>query len=133
MEPMFFESHSQYDFEQTVEQLLAGIAAKGWKVIAIHDLRETMRKNGKTILPAKVIELCMPDYAYRILSDDELRIYSNMMPCRISVYQKADGQTFVSRLNTAMVSTDIGGVVSEVMSASFADVESFIEKIKDYK
>jgi uncharacterized protein (DUF302 family) len=93
---------------------------------SIHDLQEKMRKNGKEVNPVKVIELCKPDYAYRLLSEDTLRIYSNMMPCRISVYEKEDGKTYVSRLNSAMLSSMIGGVVEDVMSQAYRDAESFI-------
>ena len=131
MDQMFFESRSKYGFDETVNQLSAIIAEAGWKVIHIHDLQETMRKNGKDVIPVKVIELCMPDYAYRLLSDDTLRIYSNMMPCRISVYEKTDGKTYISRLNSAMLASRTGGVIQEVMSRSFEDAERFVERVKD--
>ncbi len=131
MDQMFFESRSRYGFEETVSRLSEIIPEGGWKVIHIHDLQETMRKNGKEVNPVKVIELCKPDYAYRLLSEDTLRIYSNMMPCRISVYEKKDGKTYVSRLNSAMLSSMIGGVVEDVMSQAYRDAESFIRKIED--
>lgn len=129
MEQMFFENLSSYNFDTTVSELSEIIAENGWKVIYTHDLQETMRKNGKDVLKAKVIELCKPDYAYQILSEDNLRIYSNMMPCRISVYEKSDGKTYVSRLNSALMSSQIGGIVQEVMSGSFHDAEGFIKKV----
>ena len=131
MEQMFFESKSKYGFEETVEKLSEIILESGWKVTHTHDLQETMKKNGLDVAPVKVIELCNPKYAYRLLSDDELRIYSNMMPCRLSVYEKADGKTYVSRMNSAMLASQIGGVVQEVMSGAFHDAEGFIEKIAD--
>lgn len=126
---MFFENKSRYGFDETVERLSEIAPENGWKVIQVLDLQETMRKNGKEVLPVKVIELCKPDYAFQLLSDDDLRIYANMMPCRISVYQKADGQTYVSRMNSAMFAAQIGGVLQEVMSAAFTDAEGFIRQI----
>ena len=129
MDTMFFENKSRYGFDETVEHLSVISIEKGWKVIQILDLQETMRKNGKEVLPVKVMELCKPDYAYRLLSDDPLRIYANMMPCRISIHQKADGQTYVSRMNSAMLAVQMGGVVQEVMSGAFTDAEDFIRKI----
>ena len=96
-----------------------------------HDLKETMTKNGFDVLPVKVIELCNPKYAYRLLSVDELRIFSNMMPCRISVYEKADGKTYVSRMNSALFASQIGGTVQEVMSAAYRDAEEFVAKIAE--
>ena len=129
MNTMFFENISRYGFDETVNRLSEIVAENGWKVIQILDLQETMRKNGKEVLPVKVMELCKPDYAYRLLSDDALRIYANMMPCRISIHQKADGQTYVSRMNSAMLAVQMGGVVQEVMSGASTDAEDFIRKI----
>jgi uncharacterized protein (DUF302 family) len=129
MDPMFFENKSRHGFDETVERLSEIAPENGWKIIQVLDLQEIMRKNGKEVLPVKVIELCKPEYAYQLLSDDDLRIYANMMPCRISVHQKADGQTYVSRMNSAMLAAQIGGVLQEVMSGAFSDAEGFIEQI----
>lgn len=131
MEQMFFETKSKYGFDETVEKLSEIIAENGWKVTYTHNLQETMKKNSLEVAPVKVIELCNPKYAYRLLSDDALKIYSNMMPCRLSVYEKTDGKTYVSRMNSAMMSAQIGGTVQKVMSGAFHDAERFIEKIAD--
>ncbi|NLY23616.1 MAG: DUF302 domain-containing protein [Bacteroidales bacterium] len=131
MEQLFLESKSRYSFEETVSKLNGIILEGGWKILHQHDLQEIMKKNGKDILSVHVIELCNPAYAYRLLSDDELRIYSNMLPCRISVYNKTDGNTYLSRLNPSMIAAQAGGVVQEVMSAAYNDAEQFIEKLKE--
>ena len=126
---MFFESKSKYGFDETVQMLTDVVAESGWKLIHLHDLQETMRKNGKQVDPVKVMEICNPNLAYRLLSEDEQRIYSNMMPCRVSVHEKEDGKTYISRLNAAMLGAMIGGVVEGVMSQAYRDVESFIREI----
>ncbi|MFA5651401.1 MAG: DUF302 domain-containing protein [Proteiniphilum sp.] len=126
MDQLFFETKSKYGFDETVQKLSEIASGSGWKLIHVHDLQETMRKNGKEVLPVKVVEICKPDYAYRLLSEDDQRIYSNMMPCRVSVYEKEDGQTYLSRINSALMASQIGGVVQEVMSGAFTDAEQFI-------
>ena len=131
MNQMLLESKSRYSFDETVSKLNGIILEGGWKIIHQHDLQEIMKKNGKDIISVNVIELCKPDYAYRLLSDDSLRIYSNMLPCRISVYKKKDGNTYLSRLNPTMIAAQAGGVVEEVMTTSFNDAERFIEKLKE--
>lgn len=125
------ETKSKYGFDETVQKLSEVVSGSGWKLIHVHDLQETMRKNGKEVLPVKVVEICKPDYAYRLLSEDDQRIYSNMMPCRVSVYEKEDGQTYLSRINSALMASQIGGVVQEVMSGAFTDAEQFIEKVRE--
>lgn len=129
MATMFFENRSRYDFEETINQLSELVPENEWKIIQILDLQETMKKNGKEVLPVKVVEMCKPGYAYQLLSDDSQRIYSNMMPCRVSVYEKSDGNTYISRMNSAMFAERIGGVMQEVMSKAFDDVESMIKEI----
>lgn len=129
MDTMFFENRSKYGFEETINQLTELVPENEWKIIQILDLQETMRKNGKDVLPVKVVEMCKPDYAYQLLSEDSQRIYSNMMPCRVSVYEKSDGNTYISRMNSAMFAEQIGGVMKDVMSKAFDDVEKMIKKI----
>ena len=126
---MFFENRSKYGFEETINQLTELVPENEWKIIQMLDLQETMRKNGKDVLPVKVVEMCKPDYAYQLLSEDSQRIYSNMMPCRVSVYEKSDGNTYISRMNSAMFAEQIGGVMQDVMSKAFEDVEKMIKKI----
>lgn len=128
---MFFESKSKYGFDETVSKLSEVIVQCGWKVIHTHDLQETMKKNGFDVIPVKVLELCKPQYAHRLLSTDDLRIFSNLMPCRISVYEKADGKTYVSRMNSGLFAAQIGGVVEEVMLGAFSDAEEFIKQVSE--
>ena len=129
MNTMFFENRSRFGFEETINQLTELVPKNEWKIIQMLDLQETMRKNGKDVLPVKVVEMCKPDYAYQLLSEDSQRIYSNMMPCRVSVYEKSDGNTYISRMNSAMFAEQIGGVMQDVMSTAFDDVEKMIKKI----
>ena len=49
--PFFIENESLYGFEHTVELLSAKITEIGWKISMTHDLQETLRKNGKDVLP----------------------------------------------------------------------------------
>ena len=133
MEEMFFESKSRFGLSETLQKLSDLIPASGWKEISVLDLQAIMKKNGKEILPVKVVELCKPDYAYRLLSDDTQRIYSNMLPCRISVYEKSDGNCYISRLNAAMMAAQLGGVTEEVMTAAYNDAEEMINKLAEPK
>lgn len=128
---MFQESRSKYGFDETVAKLGEVISGKGWRITHTHDMQETMTKNGYSVLPLKVVELCNPAYASRMLADDDLRIYSSMMPCRISIYEKSDGHTYISRTNNGAMAAMIGGVVQEVMSGAYADAEGFVAQVTE--
>jgi uncharacterized protein (DUF302 family) len=126
MEEMFLEYESKYSLDETIEILSETISNSGWKISIIHDLQETLRKNSIHVFPLKVIELCNPKYSSQILGVDDLRIYSSLMPCRISVYEKADGKTYISTMNAKQLSEQIGGVVQKVMTEAYKDISGDI-------
>jgi uncharacterized protein (DUF302 family) len=127
-EEMLFESLSPYDFKDTIEKITNAIEEKGWKTPAVHDLQQTMKNFGKDVLPVRVFEICHPKHSSRILEKDDERIVSAMMPCRISVYERSNGKTYVSRINSGKMSAVFGGLIEEVMKAATADVENIVEK-----
>jgi len=126
---MFLENESKYNFDETVEKLKAEIEKKTWKVITVHDLQETMKKNGAEVLPVKVFALCHPKHSGKILAKDDERIVSSLMPCRVSVYEKSDGKTYISRMNTGVLAKSFGGIVEEVMQDSTQEVEEILSPL----
>jgi uncharacterized protein (DUF302 family) len=126
METLFIENESKYNFVETVEKLTSEIENNSWKLSAIHDLQDTLKKNSYDVLPVKVFALCHPKHSSQILTKDDERIMSLLMPCRISVYKKSNGKTYLSRMNAGKLATSIGGIIEEVMNASFEDVEKII-------
>lgn len=129
MDNMFIENKSKYNLEETVLKLTEAVSKSDWKVIHMHDLQQLMHKNGHEVLPATVMEICAPSFAFKLLSKDEERVYSNMMPCRLSVYDKNDGNTYVSRMNIEQFSSQMGGVIQEVMTSAFRGAEDFINQV----
>lgn len=128
---MFMESASKFGFDETVSKLSEVAGTKGWKVLITHNLQESLKKNGYEVLPVSVMEICNPKHSARLLELDNERIYSNMMPCRISVYEKSDAKTYVSRMNSGMLAGQIGGIVEEVMTAATDDMEEMIKSVLD--
>ena len=126
---IIIENESQYYFNETVYLISKAIVESGWKVIVIHDLQETMKKNGKEVMPVKVIELCNPNHAFQILSKDEYRSVSPMLPCRVSVYENADGRTYVSRMNAPAFAGMIGGEAAETIVRAFDETEEMLKAL----
>lgn len=126
---MFLESESKYNFDESVKLLTETITSNGWKISVVHDLQESMKKAQKEVLPVKVFEVCNPKHSYRLLSKDDERIYSSLMPCRISVYEKSDGKVYISRMNSLILSKQIGGLVEEVMNDATNETETFLKVV----
>lgn len=126
---MFIENESKYGFSETVDKINAGLLENDWRITATHDLQEIMKNNDKVVLPVKVIETCKPSHAYKILVLDAERVAASMMPCRISVYEKSDGKTYISRMNAKILAKQMGGIIDEVMSEAFVEIEGMINKV----
>lgn len=124
---MFIESESPYDFSTTVEKFTKEIENKSWKIANIYDLQKTLENHGKVVLPVKVFSICHPNQSGKILEKDTERIISSMMPCRVSVYEKHDGKTYISRMNSNIIAKGFGGIIEEVMTSSATEVEEIIE------
>ncbi|MBM3404674.1 MAG: DUF302 domain-containing protein [Bacteroidetes bacterium] len=77
----------------------------------------------------KVLELCKPAYSGKLLAQDNERDISSLMPCRISVYEKSDGKTYVSRINSGLLSNFLGGLFAEVMGQASEDMEEIIQPV----
>lgn len=128
---MMKEAESLYNFDISVEKFEQTALGMGWRIPAVHDLAKTMETNGYKVNKVKVFELCHPDHAYEILKLDDERIVSSMMPCRVSIYEKSDGKTYVSWMNTALMGNMMGGVIADVMGVATSDSESMIKTITE--
>lgn len=124
---MFLVSKSKYSFNETFEKISKSITDNSWKVITSHNLQEIMKKNGKDVHPVQVIETCNPNHAYKVLSKDDERLISNMLPCRISIYENSDGSVYVSRINPEAMQGQVSEYASEVVGAALGDIEKIIE------
>jgi len=119
---MMLEDVSPYNFEESVK-------AHGWKIPKVHDLQKTMKKHGKDVRAVKVIELCHPDHAGRILAESEERIVSSLMPCRVAFYEKEDGKVYISRMNSSLMASMMAGIIPEVMDIAAKDTEKMLKVV----
>lgn len=126
---MFLVSESKYDFEKTVQAINDSTPANNWKMPHTYDLQQIMTSNGFTVRPVKVFSLCRPDIAVRILGNDQFRVFSVLMPCRISVYEKADGKTYISRINPAIFQRVMGGRAGSIMGEAGEGIEQVLKSI----
>lgn len=101
-----------------IEQALQDSAARHkFGILAIHDLRETMRKKGVEFnTDCRIYEVCNPVQAKKVLEANGA--VSTALPCRISVYGNPGGYTLATLLPTELMqmfgSPDLGEVAQEV-------------------
>ncbi len=129
MNNMFIESESLFDFDDTAERLMKAIALKSWNLASVYDLQQTLEKHGKEVLPIKIFALCHPAHSGKILEKDDERIITPMMPCRVSIYMKSNGKTYISRFNPSGIASSFDGLIGEVMSDSSNEVEEILSNI----
>ncbi len=127
METKIFKvDKSRYSFDETCEKISSAVLDKSWKISVVHDLKETMAKSGVEVLPVKVFAVCNPVYAAMMLQNDDYRILSSMMPCRISVYEKSDKSVSVSRMDSDLFSQFLDNSLKSAIVRASADVEEII-------
>ena len=125
------EHKSRFKFEKTVEMLVADAEKREWKVPAVHDLQQSLAKSGKDVRPVKVIEICKPKYSGQMLELNDERIISVMMPCRISVYEKEDGLTYVSLINAGEMASGLPVSIARVMKEASDETFEIVRSVAE--
>ena len=123
------ENKSKLGFEETVEYISDKAAEKGWMVPIVHDLKKSVAKAGYEVRPVKVIEICNPHFASKILAEDKSRVITPMMPLRISVYEHENGDVVIARFNPDMVSKMFGDIAGETLLQACATSEEIVKDI----
>jgi len=120
---LIIEHVSPFNVSVTVEKLIDAAKQKGWQNPATHNLQQSLAKSGKDVLPVEVVEICKPDYSGIMLEKNDERIVSVLMPCRISVYQKDDGKTYVALLDMSQLTDGMTQTATKAVQS--ASDESF--------
>lgn len=128
---MISEIQSPLGYAETIAHIHNNVTNAGWKVSALMRLDKTLAKEGKSVLPVASFKICQPDHAETVLKDDDARFLAVMMPCSIAVYEKADGKTYISTMNSALMGRMFGGTAAEVMAGPVAEeTKAFTETLK---
>jgi len=124
-----FEKESLFGFNETVELLTNAATDREWGNPATHDLQQTLAKSGKSVRPVKVIEICKPAYSGQMLEKSDERVVSVMMPCRISVYEKADGKIYVATLNVRSFVLSMPEGIRDVMIGAADELDEIVTAV----
>ncbi|NVO10498.1 MAG: DUF302 domain-containing protein [Bacteroidales bacterium] len=123
------EQVSPFDVPTTVEKLIVAATQREWQNPAIHNLQQSLAKAGKAVRPVQVIEICKPEYSGKMLEKSDERIVSVMMPCRISVYEKEDGKTYVALINASAMIHDMPPTIADAMLGASDETFEIVKSV----
>lgn len=123
------EYKSNLDYQATVDSLKIVLETGGWKVSNIHDLQKTLQKHGTEVLPVVVMEVCNPEYSGQMLSSDEMRFMSVVMPCRVAVYEKSNGEIYVAMMNTVAMANVLDNSLQQKLKMIQEEIEQKVMKV----
>ncbi len=93
---------SPKSFTEAERGVQDAVAAKGFRVLHVHDIQATFAEKGIQRDPYKIIEVCNVKYANQALKADTL--IGLMMPCKINVFVE-NGATTISLLKPSLLAT----------------------------
>jgi len=122
---------SRLNFEDTVTAVSESVLKqKDWKVPAIFDIQKNILDAGyKNMTKVKIVSLCQPHYAQRILESDDDKKVTTMMPLGIGIYETKDGQVYMSTMNIGIMGMMFGGTIADVMGDAGEDIKEMLEDI----
>jgi uncharacterized protein (DUF302 family) len=124
------KSQSPFDFDTTVSKLKENIKAEGWLVPTSYNYQKMILDAGyNDINRHEVIELCTPKWASKLLSKDETKQLSVMLPCVFTVFQRTDGKVFVAWMNNSFMARFIGGFIGSVMGPASGEEHRMLNKL----
>lgn len=99
---MVYQIESKRSLDEIERGLHESAARHQFGVIAVHDLRQTLKKKGVELaMECRIFEVCNPHQAKKVLEADGL--ISIALPCRISVFGTANGYTLATMRPTEMM------------------------------
>jgi len=130
-EMMVKELKSPYDFEKTVSVMTERINNKaGWHVTDIIDQNKEVTENGGfPIGNFIIIKYCSGKYSAEMLKSDDRKKMGNMMPKTFAVYEKTDGQVYVSTMNGGIMGKLFGGETETIIEKVSLEVEDMMRFI----
>lgn len=125
---MFWEITSPFGVEETTARIQQNImkVGNGWSLSGLRNPGKAVEADGGNTLPVMMVEACSTKYSGPILKDDRVRFLSILMPCKISIYKKNDGKTYIGGMNAGLMGKMFGPMVGEVMSHVAEDQAKFV-------
>jgi uncharacterized protein (DUF302 family) len=118
-----FQLESTKSFDEVVANIEQQTVAHKFRVLAIHDVQQTLREKGLARGPLKIIEVCNGVFAHQALQKDSHAAL--FMPCRFSVHVEG-GKTVVRLGRPSMIAEVLPGAGLDELAR---DVENTLKKV----
>lgn len=120
---------SDTGFKETVLRLATKAKSmKGWKVSS-NACSVPQPRDGSKIT---VLKLCHGKYGAELMNDPASRKTAAMIPCSMAIYEDGDGSVVVSRMNTSLLGTLLGGDAGKILTYQVApEQEKMMEAVID--
>ena len=100
MENMAYTVKSRKSFNEISSLIDKAVPEHKFRVLAVHDVKETLAEKGFEIGPMKIYEICNAGFAYKaIKSDVNVAMF---MPCKIVVREENDN-TVMTLVRPSMI------------------------------
>jgi len=126
MPSMFLEDTSPKPLVPTVRAFRESVEAAGWSILGVTNMAGILSERGFTLHPVLVFDACSGRHSFALLSRDETRFVSSMIPCRVAIYQTSTGKVIISRMNAVAMAGMIGGPAEAVIRTSGEEMERII-------
>lgn len=125
---MFKETPSPFGMEETVARIQQNIqkTGNGWALSGLRNPARAVQNDGGNVLPVLMVEACSTKYSGPILKEDQHRILSILMPCKVTVYKKQDGKVYIGTMNAGLMGHLFGPTVSSIMTQVAEDQKKFL-------
>lgn len=125
---MIKEIKSPYDYEKTLDILVKRINNEpGWHVTHLIDQNKEIEEHGgSSIGKYSIVKYCNGKYASQMLKADDRKPMGAMMPKAFAVYEKTDGQVFISTANGAVMGKLFGGETEKIIEVVSLEVENIL-------
>ncbi|MFH2049074.1 MAG: DUF302 domain-containing protein [bacterium] len=125
LENFIFEKKTDKSFDEVVTNIENQTAEHKFRVLAVHNVQETLAGKGFERGPLKIIEICNAGFAHNALQKDP-RV-ALFMPCRYAVYTE-DNKTVVKLLSPNMISVMMPEAGLDELAASVDETMKSIMK-----
>jgi uncharacterized protein (DUF302 family) len=122
---MNYKKETIKPFEEVLKSLEKIVPENGFRILHIHDVKQTLKEKGFDIDDYSIIEVCNAKFANCVINVN--KEYGVMMPCKINVYSD-EGKTVLLTPEPTIMASRFGMTGIEDIAG---DVDTALKKIID--